>query len=77
MRSNNRKGRNCKDMDKIGIGRVPYDEKHFQDQLQTPLKFKGDKLKVQWQADFYEQKRKFRRDLQAWKEQLKQVPTET
>ena len=52
-------------------------QKFFQDQLQTPLKFKGDKLKVQWQADFYEQKRKFRRDLQAWKEQLKQVPTET
>jgi len=41
----------------------------YMQQLETPLRFKGDKLKVLWQAEFYEQKNKFKRDLQEWKRQ--------
>jgi len=37
--------------------------------LKTPVTYKGDKLIVKWQVDFYEQKGKFKRDVHRWKQQ--------
>lgn len=37
--------------------------------LKTPVTYKGDKLIVKWQVDFYEQKGKFKRHVQRWREE--------